>query len=251
MKCLRAIILLTIISFQLKSYAARQDSVQVVFDKFGKVSIYKSKARPRSVILFAAGDKGWNWRTVSMMHSMRSNDEIYIGINSRQYLNNLEKESNDSLYPAADFQKLSKYVQRKLGVPNALPTILIGYSTGADLVYGTLCQAPPGAFRGAIVIGFCPDLAVKKPFCKGSGNFEMVPWAGSNGYNFGPCINLPEPFISLQGAKDQVCNYRETKAFLQEVNNSEVIKLPHTGHLYLFYKRWVPYMKTELQKLKT
>ncbi len=235
----------------MNGFAAKRDSVQMKFGKFGNISVYKSRNTPRSVILFAAGDKGWNWRTVSMMHSMRSDDEIYVGISTRQYLNNIEKEDADSLYTAADFQQLSNYVQQRLcGISGTLPTILIGYSAGADLVYGTLCQAPPGTFKGAIVIGFSPDIAVKKPFSKGSGDFGMIQWTRHQGYNFGPCINLPEPFISLQGVKDEVCNYRKTKAFLQEVSNSKVIRLPHTGHMYLIYKRWVPYMRTELQKLK-
>lgn len=242
---------LLLLAIPVKGRALKIDSLQLRFGKFGKISVYKGRKRPSSVIIFAAGDKGWNWRTISMMHSIRSEDEIYVGISSRQYLDNLEKEEGGCLYPASDFQKLSEYVQRKLGVDHAVSTILVGYSTGADLVYGTLCQAPPGTFKGAIVIGFCPDLVVKKPFCQGSGNFEMVPWGSSTGYNFGPCSNLHQPFISLQGMKDQVCNYQETKAFLQGVSNAEVIRLPHTGHLYLFYKRWVPYMKSELQRLKS
>ncbi|WP_374163887.1 hypothetical protein [Arcticibacter sp. MXS-1] len=128
-------------------------------------------------------------------------------------------------------------MKRKLQIRENAPTILLGYSAGADLVYGTLCQAPPGVFKGAIVIGFCPDLAVRIPFCKGSGKFDMIPWTKKNGYNFGPCTNLAEPFISLQGMKDGVCNYQATQSFLEEVQNAKLVKLPHTGHMYFIYKR--------------
>jgi len=35
--------------------------------------------------------------------------------------------------------------------------VLVGYTSGATLVFATLTQAPIGTFAGAISMGFCPD----------------------------------------------------------------------------------------------
>jgi type IV secretory pathway VirJ component len=53
---------------------------------------------------------------------------------------------------------------------------LVGYSSGATLVYATLAEAPDGLFKGALSLGFCPDLDLKKTVCKGSG-IETAPHA--------------------------------------------------------------------------
>jgi len=45
--------------------------------------------------------------------------------------------------------------------------LLVGYSSGATLVYAALAAAPPEAFAGAISLGFCPDLEIHKPLCHG------------------------------------------------------------------------------------
>jgi hypothetical protein len=35
--------------------------------------------------------------------------------------------------------------------------VLVGYSSGATVVYAALVQSPPGTFAGALSLGFCPD----------------------------------------------------------------------------------------------
>ncbi|SPZ91950.1 Type IV secretory pathway, VirJ component [Sphingobacterium multivorum] len=50
---------------------------------------------------------------------------------------------------------------------------MVGYSYGATLVYGLIAQAPAGTFRGGIALGFCPDITIAKPLCKGSGLSSM------------------------------------------------------------------------------
>ncbi len=69
---------------------------------------------------------------------------------------------------AVSFEGFSHFVQQKYGLGVRSP-ILVGYSSGATLVYATLAQAPVGTFKGALSLGFCPDLEWRMPLCRGEG----------------------------------------------------------------------------------
>src|SRR5258705_5597210 len=45
---------------------------------------------------------------------------------------------------AADFEALSHQLQKEIGMSEYHVPVLIGYSSGATVVYATLVQAPPG-----------------------------------------------------------------------------------------------------------
>ena len=100
----------------------------------------------------------------------------------------------------------------------------MGYSSGATLVYAVLVQAPPDTFKGAISLGFCPDLPLQKPLCRGSG-LEWEPIAKGKGYNFLPAKNLQNPWIALQGVVDQVCDPELTKGFARKVKGGDIVNL--------------------------
>lgn len=70
------------------------------------------------------------------------------------------------------------------------------------MVYALLVQAPPDTFAGAISMGFCPDLPIKKPFCKGNG-LEAEPLPKGKGYNFYP----PDP-LKIPGSCSRVKSTR-------------------------------------------
>ena len=50
---------------------------------------------------------------------------------------------------AADLESLSHQAQRQVGLSECHVPVLIGYSSGATLVYAALVQSPPGTFAGA------------------------------------------------------------------------------------------------------
>ncbi len=139
------------------------------FGRFGKVTIYYQSPQPSHVVLFVSGDGGWNKGVVDMARELASLDALVAGIDITHYLRELEKSSESCSYPAADFELLSKFLQKKLNFPVYVPPVLVGYSSGATLVYAVLAQAPPDTFRGAISMGFCPDLLLTKTSLPGEG----------------------------------------------------------------------------------
>lgn len=227
---------------------ARTSIDRIDFGRFGTILLYGESSHPSSIVLFASGDGGWNKGVIDMASVLASKGALVAGIDSRRYLSSLERSKEACLYPASDFEALSKFIQKKLGLPRYHQPLLAGYSSGATLVYAVLVQAPPNTFRGAVSLGFCPTLPGKKPFCRGNG----LSWAsGPHGKSirFLPAKNLREPWIALHGIIDRVCSAAGTAAFVGEVTNAEIVLLPHVGHGFAVRSRWRPQFEGSFSRL--
>jgi type IV secretory pathway VirJ component len=221
---------------------------QVQFGRFGTVTLYREAPEPHAVALFVSGDGGWNQGVVDMARAVAALDTLVVGIDIRTYLKALHGATETCTYPAADLEALSQFVQQHLRFSHYVTPILIGYSSGATLVYATLVQAPPGTFRGAISLGFCPDLDLSKPMCRGHG-LESVPGPKGKGVVFQPTTTLEQPWIAFQGVIDQVCDPAATQSFVSRVPRGEVVMLPKVGHGYSVPRNWMPQLKEAVVRL--
>jgi type IV secretory pathway VirJ component len=218
------------------------------FGKFGSVALYYPSAQPARVALFISGDGGWNLGVLDMARSLAGQDSLVVGIDITHYLRVLQSGEDQCLYPAADFEALSQFVQRELGYPSYITPVLVGYSSGATLAYATLVQAPSTTFRGAISLGFCPDLPLTKPMCRGSG-LRWEPGPKGKGYNFLPAPQLEVPWVVLHGQVDQVCAPGATALFVEQTANGELISLPKVGHGFAVPKNWMPQFTNAFRRL--
>jgi type IV secretory pathway VirJ component len=218
------------------------------FGRFGTVTLYYDSLHPSHVVLFVSGDGGWNLGVVDMARELSSLDSLVVGIDITHYLRELERSNERCSYPAGDLEELSKFVQKRLDLPGYITPLLVGYSSGATLVYATLVQAPSNTFRGAISLGFCPDLPLTKPLCRGSG-LQWKPGPKGKGYSFLPANNLEVPWIALQGTIDQVCYPSSTEAYVNRVKNGEVVILPKVGHGFSVPKNWMPQFKQAFSRI--
>ena len=223
--------------------AAAPAAEVIPYGRFGNVTIYRPATPARDVVLFLSGDGGWNLGVVSMAGRLVDKGAVVAGIDIRHYLGQLESAADKCVSPAVDLENLSHYLQAKLGIQHYVQPTLVGYSSGATLVYATLAEAPEGLFKGALSIGFCPDLDLKKPVCKGSG-IEAAARRNSKGVlqgvDFLAAKHLSGRWISLQGALDQVCPAPLTQKFIASVPGAEIVNLPHVGHGYAVEKNWLP-----------
>ncbi len=222
----------------LKVSAAGKDSLSCA--GFGYLKIYKPEKAVTNVIICISGDGGWTTGIEDIALHLKDEGTLLIGVDIRPVFKNMNKSKSSCLYPAADFERMSQFVQKKLGYNSYTIPLLLGYSSGATLVYGLLAQAPQNTFRAGIVLGFCPDFNIKKPLCAGSGKFSCTKRKDAKGYDLGPVKSFSAPFISLQGEKDQICNYAATVAFLKNIPNARVVPLPNVGHGYGTEKNWLP-----------
>ena len=228
------------------SAAPRVDKLDV--PTFGQITIYRTSSEPKHMVLFVSGDGGWNLGVVSMAKQLADQDATVVGIDIRRFLRATQAAKEACAYPAADFEQLSQSVQKKLGFKTYHRPVLVGYSSGATLVYALLGQAPRGTFLGAISLGFCPDLEIKREWCKGFG-LEYTKRPDGKGVDFSVMKSITEPWRVLQGEQDQVCNASETRAFVEQVPTGRVVSLPSVGHGFSVERNWAPQFKMAFQEI--
>lgn len=227
--------------------AADTPSLQFSYKRFGEVTVYPTE-KSRHLVLFISGDGGWNRGVVDMAKSLAGLDATVVGINIRRYERAIAAADDECTDAVSDYTGLAKAVEEKLGLTHQTPPILVGYSSGATLAYATLVQAKPHTFGGALTLGFCPDLDLKKPMCKGHGlTFTTLP--KGKGYVFDASETLEDPFIVFQGDSDKVCDPEKTAAYTKKVRKAELVWLPSVGHGFSVERRWLPQFKDAFARL--
>ena len=223
-----------------------EDSIS--YSHFGPVHIYRNTNSPEGVVLFISGDGEWNRGVVNMARSIANMNVIVAGVNIVHFMKSLKRSNEKCLYPAGDFENLSMFLQKKLKLSKYHKPIIVGYSSGATLAYALLAQAPANTFKGAIGIGFCPDVESSKPFCSGNGLKSHVLKPGRSFY-LERYEKLTAPFIVLQGDRDQVCNSSDVNTFIKGLKNTEIINLAKVGHGFSVQSRWMPQMLAAVNKI--
>lgn len=206
---------------------------------FGTVTVYTPEGKPDSVALFVSGDGGWQLGVIPMARQLVAKNAAVVGIDVRRYLARIARAASGCRSLAVDFENLSHRVQKELQLPEYHVPVLVGYSSGATLVYATLAQAPPGTFAGALSLGFCGHQDFKRaPLCPGAGLRYTTNRKGE--YVLAPTRKLREPWIILQGQQDLVCAPAEVDAFAADVPLGTLVKLPKVGHGFGVERNWVP-----------
>lgn len=205
---------------------------------FGQVVVYRPASAPTQVVLFISGDGGWNLGVVSMAERLRDLGALVVGLDIRTFLKSLET-SKGCAYPAGALEELSRAIQLRYKLPAYERPILVGYSSGATLVYAALAAAPPESFAGAISLGFCPDLEIANQPCQMRG-LKARRRSKGPGYDFSPFEGLRVPWMVLQGEVDQVCAPATTRAFVAETGSARLFSLPNVGHGFAVPRNWEP-----------
>jgi type IV secretory pathway VirJ component len=220
--------------------------------RFGTVSVYIPEGAPKSVAIFLSGDGGWELGVINMAKTLRDGGAVVVGADIRHYLASLGQAAAKPGAPcqmmAADFEALSHQVQKEIGMREYHVPVLIGYSSGATVVYAALVQSPPGTFAGALSLGFCADQDFSgAELCPGAGlhytpnkQHELV---------LAPAPGLRQPWIAFQGQKDEVCSPKAVDEFAAEVNNGEVVQLPLVGHGFSVERNWMPQFRAAYARL--
>jgi type IV secretory pathway VirJ component len=235
-----------------KTAPADAADVHVRAGRFGTVSVYIPPGTPKSVAIFLSGDGGWELGVINMARALRDAGAVVIGADIRHYLASLGETAARPGAPcqmiAADFEGLSHQVQKEIGMREYHVPVLVGYSSGATVVYATLVQSPPGTFAGALSLGFCPDQDFSgAQLCPGTGlhytpnqQHELV---------LAPAASLKQPWIAFQGQKDEVCSARTADAFTAQVANGAIVRLPLVGHGFSVERNWMPQFRAAYARL--
>jgi predicted esterase len=244
-------------------------------EPFGTLTVYRSTPRPAHLVLFISGDGAWKLGVVDMARELASMDALVVGVDITRYIKTVVGAASAAapaaagvaagaagaadaggrppgsaetcFDPAGDFARLGKVAAERFGLSGQAP-ILVGYSSGATLVYATLVQAPPHAFAGGVSLGFCPDLIVNMPICKGNG----LAWQHDphhKGVDFLPSRLLEVPWFALQGDIDKICTPADTRAYVAKVPHGELVWLHKVGHGFSVPRRWMAQFKDSFARV--
>ncbi len=207
--------------------------------KFGTIYLYRPAVPVKQVVIFISGDGGWNLGVIGMAQQLQSQGALVAGIDIRDYFKALNASSDKCAYLGAEFERLSRLIQQHEELTQYHYPILVGYSSGATLAYAILNQTPKGIFAGGLSLGFCPDLELAKPLCKGEQLHATLRKKGV-GVDLLAVPQSNDPWIALQGEQDQVCDASATQNFVTGIKNASVVMLPKVGHGYGVEKNWTP-----------
>ena len=214
----------------------------------GHATLYLPPKPLSRAILFLSGDGGWNLGVVEMARrAARENHAAVAGVSLPAYLKAANSEKVPCWCPACDLEEIGKSIEKQAGFEEPSPPILLGYSSGATLVYAALAGGPPETFAGGMSLGFCPDLEGVPSICRHAG-FRPVHDAAKRRLDFSPA-GLERPWVVLQGNADKVCGAEATDRFVREVKGATLERLDGVGHGYGNETRWGPAFDAGLRSI--
>jgi type IV secretory pathway VirJ component len=217
---------------------------------FGEVSVYKPTGPSRGLALFASGDGGWNLGVLDMAHEAAALGYWVAGFSTPQFLKGLD--AGDGACSDADglLAKLGTDLVRELDLPLSTRPVVIGYSSGATIVYAALAADAGHRLGGGVSLGFCPDLLMHKPFCAGSGGLtQQKQQQPPFGYVFDRRETVDSPWRILQGEADQICDPKFAPDFAHGQTDSKAVMLPKVGHGFGVPKNWMPQYRESLKEV--
>ncbi|MEO6917756.1 MAG: AcvB/VirJ family lysyl-phosphatidylglycerol hydrolase [Collimonas sp.] len=198
---------------------------QLSHGRFKTIEIYKPSGAVNGVVLLLSGDTGWNQNAADKAKALAAQGALVAGISTPQLFASLDADGGDCAFPDGDLENLSRFVQAYEKVPGYFPPLLVGEGSGATLAYAMLAQAPAETFGGAVSLGFCPTLALRKPLCKGE-NVHFKARAKGAGVDLLPVARLPAAWRVLQNAQAPnrgLCSAAVTQAFVASVAGAGLI----------------------------
>lgn len=216
--------------------------------RFHDVTIYRPKGEVKQFVLFLSGDNGWEGAVVDMANTLADQGAMVAGIDVPGLFASLEKDGGNCVFPDGDLENLSHYIQGYARLSTYHAPLLIGYSSGASLAYAMNAQAPDGTFLGALSLGFCVDMDLTKPLCRGEG-VHFTPRPDHKGLDLLPSKEFSENWVALHGARDTVCPVAAARQFVAAVPRAQFVELPKVDHDYSNAAQWQPQFLAAYDKL--
>lgn len=189
---------------------------------FKNLLLYRPSGEAKAFVLFLSGDGGWTPALAAQAQALAGQGALVAGVHTPRLLAALTKDGGDCLLPDGDLENLSHFLQGYARLPAYFSPLLVGEGLGGTLGYAMLAQAPAGTFGGAVSVGFCPALAVKRPLCRGEG-VHFARGASRGSIQLLPSPQLPAPWTVVQRDGDKACAPSAVQAFVAQVRGAELV----------------------------
>jgi len=191
------------------------------YDPVGEITVVRPAHDITGVVILLSGDDGFDGRMRAMADVLAGAGALVLGVDLVQYRARIAAAPGDEVYPSADFEVLSQFAQRALGVPAYEQPVLIGWQAGAALAYAALAEANPDTFRGAVSVNFCPVLTLPKP--PGWLRGLTATRADGDTFRLAPSPHVQGRWIAVQGEDDQACAAAATRDFVRDVAHAKLL----------------------------
>jgi len=203
----------------------------------GEASVYLPAGAPERAILFVSGDDGWSKGVIDMARrSARGASAVVAGLSYPTLRKGALLSKGPCWYPAGELEVIGQSLEKQLRFPEYSRPVLLGYSSGATLVYAALA-ASSESFSGGMSLGFCPDLEGVPPLCAHDA-FRPKYDASNKRADIPPVEEIAGHWEVLQGALDKACTPESTHAFARNIGGAHVTLLEGVGHGFGNPARW-------------
>jgi type IV secretory pathway VirJ component len=217
----------------------------------GTATTYMPAEAPENAVIFLSGDGGWNLGVIGMARrAARTLDAVVAGVSYPRLQKAALSEKLPCWCPACDLEEIGKSLEKQAGFTQYKPPILVGFSSGASLVYAALASSPTETFAGGMSLGFCPDLENVPRLCRHA-DWKPAYEAQHRRIDLPPVPELSRPWVVLQGTVDQVCHASKTESFVPSIRGATLSRLPGVGHGYGNEARWGTAFDAGLQQIAT
>ena len=220
---MKSLLFVTVLA--LLSAAAAAAPTHLSHGRFKDLAVYNPPAQATSFVLLLSGDEGWGRRAEGFAEQLAQQGAMVVGIDLPKFKAVLEADGGDCVFPDGDLENLSHFVQAYFHNSSYLAPLMVGIDSGGSMAYAVLAQAPQDTFAGALSVGFCPQLRLDKPLCKGSG-LELTHGARGSGLNLLPIKSLSNPWVVLEDANNQECPAAASRDFVAHVHGAALATLP-------------------------
>lgn len=188
------------------------------FGMFGEIYCFRPLAETKYVTLMVCSQATSNKDARTLAIRGAENGVCVVLLSGQRYVTALQKSKDACLYPAGDFEMVSKFIQQYEKIPTYLVPTLLGIGAASPLVYAAVAASPAATFRGAVCVDFSPDLPGAKPFCKGAGLVSQKMGTGMLRILPAQHITIPLVFLHSKTVSDSMAQL--TMAYTRESINS-------------------------------
>jgi type IV secretory pathway VirJ component len=209
-------------------------------EHFGTVRLFKPHTAMKSVAILATGDGEWDDPLMMRMaQELVDAGNAVIGVDTVEYLKAIDDTSDQCIYMGGDFEDLAHVMEKQLGVARYMPPILVGYSSGASLVYAVLAQTPRGMFQGGMSVGFCDQMDLTHSLCSSRGTLDkLITVDDKPALQLLPIHTVSANWVVLQGEQDQYCKVETARQFSAQITAAQLRTVPKVDHFLGEQKQW-------------
>ncbi len=208
----------------------------------GQTSVYVPKTPTSDVVLFLSGDDGWQLGVVDMARRIAARHIAVVGLNFVW----MKRHQVDVACwdTAGELEEIARTAEAQIGVKPYRPPTLVGYSSGATMVYSALAQGAAGSFAAGMSLGFCPDLPSIKPACP-AGDWQPTFDDAKHTAWLPTTPDIKREWYVLHGVQDIECTPADTEKFVSGIAHGHYVPIDGTGHGFGRPERWgLPFDET-------